>query len=76
MASRDDECTYQVWLSKADLDDIKRQLDPDFLSRAGCRVIKHPDCCVLCAINNDCSRIPLHWNCRCKPEGYLELEIQ
>lgn len=59
----DDECTYQVWLSEASVAEIKRLLDPDYLTRAGCRVVKHPDCCVLCAMNNDCSRIPLHYNC-------------
>lgn len=59
----DAECTYQVWLSQSTKDEIKRLLDPDFLSRAGCRVIKHPNCCILCAMNNDCTRIPLHYNC-------------
>jgi hypothetical protein len=72
----DDECTYQVWLSEASVAEIKRLLDPDYLTRAGCRVVKHPDCCVLCAMNNDYSRIPLHFRCRCRPEGYLELEIE
>lgn len=76
MADVDPNCTYQVWLSKADLEEIKDLLDPEYLTRAGCRVIKHPNCCILCAMNNDCTRIPLHFHCRCKPEGYLEVELK
>jgi hypothetical protein len=68
----DAACLFLIEVEGAD--DVKRKLDPKIALETGCRVIKHPDCCVLCAANNDCTRIPLHWQCRCKPEGYLTLE--
>lgn len=50
-------------VSRSDTDDVKRMLDPENIVDVGCRVLKHPDCCVLCAANNDCTRVPLHFNC-------------
>jgi len=69
----DTACVFFLRVSGAD--EIKKMLDPEKLTKTGCRVVKHPDCCVLCAANNDCARVPLHYNCRCKPEGYLELTL-
>jgi hypothetical protein len=71
----DAECSFSISVSSSDMDDTMKQLDPEFLVRAGCRVIKHPDCCVLCAANNDCARLPVHYQCRCKPEGFLAIEL-
>lgn len=73
--AHDDEvdCTFHIKVDPSSLAELKRLLDVDHLSRAGCRVKKHPDCCHLCAMNNDCTRLPLHFECRCVPEGYLEI---
>ena len=68
----DGECYFPIKVEGSD--DAKRELQPELALSLGCRVMKHPDCCVLCAANNDCDLIPLHWNCRCRPEGYLEIE--
>jgi hypothetical protein len=67
----EDDCTYPIRVDPSTLAEVKRLIDPDHLSRAGCRVIKHPDCCVLCAMNNDCTKVPMHFRCRCKTEVYL-----
>ena len=67
----DAACLFSVEVQGAE--DAKRELHPDNVLEMGCRVIKHPDCCILCAANEDCARIPLHFNCRCVPEGYLAL---
>jgi hypothetical protein len=75
MAYNEDDCTYDTTWSRLSIEAVLSELDPDRLTRAGCRVIKHPDCCVLCATNNDCRLLPRHFNCRCRPEGYLEIEI-
>lgn len=75
MPYNEDDCTYSTSMSKGDIESALREFDPDRITRSGCRVIKHPDCCVLCAANNDCRLLPLHWNCRCRPEGYLEIDI-
>jgi hypothetical protein len=69
MADPDPECTYIAQV--LGIDDVLDVLDPELLLDTGCRVIKHPDCCVLCAANNDCRRLPMHFRCRCRPEGYL-----
>jgi hypothetical protein len=50
---------------------LKAMLSPTNVLDSGCRVRKHPDACALCVANNDCSRLPVHVNCRCQPEPYL-----
>lgn len=40
--------------------------------RTGCRIIKRPNCCILCLMNEDCSRVPLHYRCHCVPEPMVE----
>jgi hypothetical protein len=64
-------CTFSVELDRDSLREVEDLFDIDRLTRYGCRVKKHPDCCVLCAANNDCRRVPLHFNCRCEPEPFL-----
>jgi hypothetical protein len=54
--------------------DALKCLDLDHLLKLGCRVIKHPNCCALCAANNDCTKIPMHVRCRCKPEFMVGIE--
>lgn len=74
MASWDDpECYFPIVIT--DVDDVLSQLDPRRMLEMGCRVKKHPDCCVLCAGNNDCRKLPIHVRCRCKPEFYFMLDI-
>ena len=67
-------CLYSVGLAKEGLDQIRRILDPRNALKTDCRVNKHPDCCVLCALNNDCGRLPMHVRCRCQPEPFLTME--
>ena len=69
----DPRCTYSASVSKSSLAEAKRLLEAVQKLEMGCRVIKHPDCCVLCAANNDCGRLPVHYNCRCKPDNYLKV---
>lgn len=70
-ADPDAACQYSVVVNRQSVDEVTKSLDMDVLTGLGCRVLKHPDCCVLCAANNDCARLPMHWNCRCRPEGFL-----
>jgi len=68
----DAACLFAVAISN--IDDVLKQLEPDNALEAGCRVIKHPDCCAICALNNDCDKVPLHIQCRCKRDGFLTFE--
>lgn len=70
-ADPDAACQYSIVVNSQSVEDVKKSLDFKVLTSLGCRVLKHPNCCVLCAANNDCARLPMHWNCRCRPEGYL-----
>lgn len=67
----DAACLFQAAVDRSQADDIKRQMDLDQLMELGCKVVKHPDCCAPCAANNDCERLPMHIQCRCRPEGFL-----
>lgn len=69
----DAACTYQAVVDEKKADDLKRMLEPDDLMRMDCRVIKHPDCCAPCRANNDCERLPMHVQCRCRRDDYLTL---
>lgn len=67
-------CRYEIQFDKAGTDEVKKMLDPNNVLGTGCRVGKHPDCCVLCALNEDCDRLPMHGQCRCTREPYLMIE--
>lgn len=69
----DARCMFSAAPDQKQAEDVKRQLDPEELMSTDCRVIKHPDCCVLCAANDDCDRIPMHVMCRCQRDDYLTL---
>lgn len=66
-------CVYSIQVSEPDAQEIRKMLDPENVIGMGCRVIKRPDCCVLCRMNEDCSRIPLHVRCHCTIEPYLDI---
>jgi hypothetical protein len=68
------ECLFTAGVTPESVRDALKCLDFDDLLRLGCRVIKHPNCCALCAANNDCTKIPLHVRCRCKPEFTVGIE--
>jgi hypothetical protein len=51
---------------------VLKALGSEGLLKTGCRVVKAPDCCVLCAANDDCARVPLHPRCRCRPEPSVD----
>jgi hypothetical protein len=61
----DEEKSREV---KADLEKIRDYPITGF----GCKVIKHPDACILCVANDDCDRLPVHVKCRCKPAPIVE----
>jgi hypothetical protein len=65
------DCTFKLEIHPDQMRQIEEELDIERLTKYGCRVKKHPDCCVLCATNNDCRRVPVHVNCRCTPEPFL-----
>lgn len=74
MANPEDDpwCHFGVRFAAEALASLKAALDPDNALHWGCRVIKHPDCCVLCALNENCQDLPMHANCRCKPDRFLD----
>jgi len=65
-------CTNTTRFASDQIAAVKRMLDPKNAMEMDCRVKKHPDCCVLCALNNDCTQIPKHVRCRCEPEIYFK----
>lgn len=67
----DARCVFSATWAADSLTALKAMLSVENVLGAGCRVKKHPACCVLCVKNNDCSRLPLHPNCRCEREPYL-----
>lgn len=70
MAAKD-ICSFTVEVAESALRAVKKMLDPDNVFKSGCRVVKRPDCCILCKNNNSCDRLPVHVRCHCKPEFYL-----
>lgn len=70
----DPRCNFSSIVSSDDVAALLKHLDPKTLLGTGCRVLKHPNCCARCAMNEDCSRIPLHAQCRCKPEPYVTFD--
>lgn len=71
----DPDCFYVVSFSPASVQRVKEMFDPKRVLERGCRVIKHPNCCVLCAVNDDCRRLPMHFHCRCRPQFYFMIDI-
>lgn len=67
----DQRCVLSVNFARDTLPALKAMLEFGNATHAGCRVIKHPGACAICVANNDCAKIPLHVQCRCKPEPYL-----
>lgn len=67
MADRDD-CLYGIGMSASA---VLLALDPNTILVTGCEVKRGPDPCPECAMNNDCTLIPLHENCQCEAEPYL-----
>lgn len=67
MADQDD-CLYGVTVGAATL---LAALNPGTALVAGCEIRKQPDCCPECAMNHDCSRVPVHDNCHCEAEPFL-----
>lgn len=64
-------CQFSVNFATDTLAALKAMLQPENFMEADCRVIKHPRCCAYCAANNDCARLPIHPQCRCRPKHYL-----
>ena len=67
-------CKGGVSFVQSSVDQVKKLLDPRNALEMDCRVKKHPDCCILCALNNDCDRLPMHVRCRCTPDVYLKFD--
>lgn len=67
----DRRCIIPIQVAQDSATLLKQLLDPRKVLDTGCRVIKHPHCCAICAANNDCKKVPVHVMCRCKPEPYL-----
>lgn len=72
MESFDPRCFFATDVDHEAAAQVLKAPGNEGLLQTGCRVAKHPNCCVLCAANDDCARIPLHVNCRCKPEPSVE----
>ncbi len=75
MVYDDPECTFSASFTKTSMDEILYALDAKRIQEMGCHVIKHPGCCVLCAMNDNCWRLPVHFRCRCRPSFYFMLDI-
>jgi hypothetical protein len=67
MADRDD-CLYGIGMSASA---VLLALDPNNVLVAGCDVKRGRNPCPECAMNNDCTVIPLHPNCECEAEPFL-----
>lgn len=63
-----DPCGFAVVMNTALL---LAELAPSAALVAGCEIRKQPDCCPECAMNHDCSRVPVHDNCHCEAEPFL-----
>jgi hypothetical protein len=62
-------CNISVAIARETQALVEEMLSPEFIERnCQCKVIKHPDCCVLCRVNNDCAKIPMHIRCRCRQQ--------
>lgn len=70
----DAACLFQAAVDKSQQNDIKKMLDLDNLMDMDCKVIKHPDCCAPCAANNDCNKLPMHIQCRCRRNDFLTID--
>jgi hypothetical protein len=68
----DPDCLFIFFLPENALKAVEESLAIENITKVGCRVLKHPDACVLCVANDDCSRLPMHDNCRCTREYYSE----
>jgi hypothetical protein len=68
------KCLFTAAVTAASVAAVRKLLNPKHILDHGCRVIKHPNACARCVANNDCTKIPLHPHCRCKPEMYLTIE--
>lgn len=68
MARDQDDCLYGIAINATAL---LAALHPDKALVAGCEVRKQPDCCPLCAMNNDCNRVPVHEHCHCVAEAVM-----
>lgn len=67
----DARCQFSVKFAEDTLVVLKKMLEPENFFESGCRVLRHPGACVICVTNNDCDKIPLHPQCRCKPDHYI-----
>lgn len=61
--SFDPRCFFSAEVDHEAAAQVVKALGSEGLLKTGCRVVKHPNCCVLCAANDDCGRIPLHVHC-------------
>lgn len=74
MARSDDpRCNFFLSVDPRSLADTRAEMTIDNMLETCCEVIRQPDCCILCAENDDCARLPMHWNCRCKPSMYFKM---
>lgn len=64
-------CEFYASPTPDSLAAIKALLNPEKVLGTGCKVVRHPDCCLLCRENEKCENIPVHPNCRCKREPTL-----
>jgi hypothetical protein len=65
------ECLFFAGVTPESVRQVQKFLDYEKVMKLCCRVKKHPNCCVLCAANNDCTRIPMHVRCRCVAEPFI-----
>jgi hypothetical protein len=65
------ECLFFAGVTSDSVRQVKKFLDYRKVMNLCCRVIKHPNCCVLCAANNDCTKVPMHVRCRCRPDPFI-----
>lgn len=71
MPRETNRCVVAFQMAAESVANIKKMLHALNGLDSGCRVQKHPDCCHLCEVNNDCSKVPVHVNCRCERVPYL-----
>lgn len=74
MAWDDDaRCQFGIQFAADTIVILKEMLDPRNFMELDCRVIKHPGACLYCVENNDCNKLPIHAQCRCRPDHFLAM---
>jgi hypothetical protein len=69
------KCKFHITFDHKPISEAQELLDKVYdkaRTGLGCRVVKQPGACAVCVANDDCTMLPRHIQCRCRPEPFLE----